>query len=237
MFIRKKFPGLILLTGISIGLVGCGGSGSSGGDGDGEQIPANRFSGTYVNPVDQGSFSFTVTAPKSGNIAARSTLSAEVRSVTYGNLTVPGSYNPEINDLRFDSPDDSDPFVQILGSFDGSVLLGITSADLGSGPAVAIPDEGDTAIVYCGTFTRISDPIGGGFNLVIVNNQAIAAVFDDLDHSEAIFSGSVTGATINLSDGDGTNAVGTIAGMSVSGTWSSDDPDSGNWTGSTAACP
>ena len=64
-----------------------------------------------------------------------------------------------------------------------------------------------------------------------------AQLIDDLDGSTPIFSGSVTGTTINLSDGDGTNVVGTIAGMSVSGTWSSDDPDSGNWTGSTANCP
>jgi hypothetical protein len=232
----SKLHKFVAVMALFLYLVGCGGGGGDSQD-DETQIPASQFSGTYTTPSDQGTFNFTVTSPKPANAAARSTLSANVNSANFGNLVVPGNFEPEFNFLRFDSPSGANPFVQILGSFEGNQLVGFTAGAIGNGSATAIPDEGNTATTFCGAFSRNSAQPGGSFNLVIVNNIAAAAVHDDLDFANTVYGGSVTGTTVNLSDGDGTVAVGTVAGMGISGTWTSDLPESGNWTGSIAACP
>lgn len=235
MRISSSFSSLILVTGLAIVLIGCGSSGDD--DDDETELPANRFSGTFVSDIDTGSFAFTVVGtPRNTAVAMRTALSAEINSANLGILSVPGTWSSEFNDLRLESPTGAVPFVQILGSFDGNVLDGFTSGDLGNGVAVAIPDEGNVGTVFCGRFTRSSNPTGGRFNLVITNNVAQAVVLDELDFSSNFYSGSVAGMMINVNDGDGTFAAGVITGTTVSGTWFDDEGDDGNWMGSTAEC-
>lgn len=146
MQIIRFCSNLILITGIVIALAGCGSD-----DDDDEAPPASRFSGTYVTFVDTGSFTFTVAADQES-------VSGTINSATLGSISVPGTWDSDFNALRLDSPPGVSPSVQIVGSFDGSILNGFTGGDIGNGGAVAIPDEGNVATIFCGRFTRTSGP-------------------------------------------------------------------------------
>jgi len=203
------------------------GTGCSGDDDDG--LPASSFAGTFVSSSDTGSFSFESLGGDDPD------LFATILSANLGEVMVSGTFASDIGSLRLETPSGSTPFVQILGSFEGNIFIGITSGQLGQGTASAIPDNGNSAVAFCGTFTRSSGDAGGRFNLVVGSGLAQATLFDELIFQSSPFGGSVSGTAINLNDGEGLTASGIIDGSTVSGIWSA-GTDGGDWSGSTAAC-
>ncbi len=202
------------------------GTGCSGDDDD-DAPPASSFVGTFVSSSDTGSFSFESLGGED--------LFATILSASVGEVMVSGTFFSDIGSVRLETPSGSTPFVQILGSFEGNIFIGITAGALGNGSASAIPDNGNSAVAFCGTFTRSSGDAGGRFNLVVGSGLAQATLFDELIFQSSTFGGSVSGAVISLDDGEGLTASGTIDGSTVSGIWSA-GTDGGDWSGSTAAC-
>ncbi len=214
-------------------------TGCSGDDDDDEAGPsASNYAGTFMSSTDSGSFSFSFGAGGSissdfGMTGGDAGLTATILSANLGQLFVSGTWGDEFNLLRLEG---DDPSVQILGSFEDGIFVGFTAGLLGSGLARAIPDDGNSAGAYCGTFTRSSGVAGGKINLIIGSGIAQVTLYDQANTESSSFGGSVVGAAINLSDGEGLTAVGTIAGSTVSGTWSVGEDDGGDWSVSSAAC-
>jgi hypothetical protein len=115
------------------------------------------------------------------------------------------------------------------GVFDGADRLEGLMSGAGSGTFVAVRDDGNVALAFCGTFTGTDN---GVFNLTI-DGGTLSGTATTSSGTVIALDGTVSGSsiTIVMPAGSGTLATGTQSGANVSGTWNDGVGGSGSWTG------
>ena len=115
------------------------------------------------------------------------------------------------------------------GVYDGTNRLEGVLTGPTTGTFVAIKDDDNSAIAFCGTFTGDDD---GLWNFTI-DGTIIAGSYTTLSGSMGALDGSISGNAISISNpaGGAALATGTRSGDNASGTWNDGQGNSGTWIG------
>ncbi|HBC46792.1 MAG TPA: hypothetical protein DEO84_09170 [candidate division Zixibacteria bacterium] len=115
------------------------------------------------------------------------------------------------------------------GVYDGTNRLegAVTGNRLGT--FLAIKDDNNTALAFCGTFSGDDD---GVWNFTI-DGTIIAGSYTTTSGNMGALDGSISGTTITVTNpaGGGSLATGTRSGNNASGTWDDGQGNSGSWIG------
>jgi hypothetical protein len=97
------------------------------------------------------------------------------------------------------------------------------------GTFVAIKDDNNTAVAFCGTFSGDDD---GVWNFTI-DGTIIAGSFTTTSGSMGALDGTISGNALTISNpaGGAALATGTRNGNNASGTWNDGRGNSGSWIG------
>jgi hypothetical protein len=113
------------------------------------------------------------------------------------------------------------------GIYDGASHLEGAMTGAAMGTFVAIRDDDNNSVVYCGTFTGDDE---GTWNFTIEDNSMYGS-YITTGSDTGVLEGTVSGNTLTITEGGVQIATGTRNGDNVSGTWNSGG-GSGTWTGS-----
>ena len=115
------------------------------------------------------------------------------------------------------------------GVYDGTNRLegAVTGNRLGT--FVAVKDDNNTAVAFCGTFSGDDD---GVWNFTI-DGTIIAGSYTTTSGNMGALDGTISGNTITVTNpaGSGSLATGTRSGNNASGTWNDGQGNSGSWIG------
>jgi hypothetical protein len=192
------------------------------------------YAGVFAGTKDGGTFTLSATVTSavvlaqisaqsnSGTVAATGTL-----KVTGGStVTLAGTYNTATK-----------VFTMSGSSYALTATVAYTGPSSTTGTVSALPTSSTVTVTnYCGTY---SGSESGRWSITISGSK-LAGSASTPDGGVSL-SGSAVGNSLSMfwhpNSTDNGNALGTISGTTVSGTWTSNTPgDHGTWTGSSGSC-
>ena len=148
-------------------------------------------------------------------------------------IVLSGSFDAATGTLTLTGKTPSGTY-SLTGKSSGGAFAGTYTSPGDSGSFSLLPATSGDVTLYCGTYAGDSS---GVWNLVVDASGTALGSHCDSDGCGAL-SGTVTGATVKLSDPEDPAAVatGTVSGSAVTGTWQGQKSSSGTWQGNTDAC-
>lgn len=224
-----RFALLVPIAALTVAVAGCSDDSAGPGGGSGTTVFVGVLSGSDAT---SGGLSFTfASAPGSGNVSATGTLKRSGQA----NVSLTGA----ANGTAFSATGGGFTLTGTLAS--GAISGSFTRSGAAGGSFVVLGSTtANATIAFCGTYSGngSSGPENGTFNLAVGASQIYGTAVDE--GGDALqFTGTRSGNNVSVanSNASGSLAVtGTIAGNSVSGTYTTRLPNNtvvtqGTWSG------